>query len=56
MYDGLTLSVMTFYFLYFSRDWFKLCFVMTIAGAIGHIFMLLCAPESPRWLLMNNRK
>ena len=51
-FDMLTLSVISFYFMFVSNDWFALFFVMTVLGAISLVFLLVCVPESPKWLLI----
>ena len=55
-WDTITLTVTAIYFLYWNRNWFNLCLGMTILGAISHFYMLIYAPESPKWLLVQNRR
>lgn len=50
-WDTSVLAVVTFYFLLISKNWFYLYFIMSVAGIFAKIFMLVCAPESPMWLL-----
>jgi len=54
-FDMLTLSVIASYFLCLSRYWFALFAIMTILGALSLIFLLICVPESPKWLLMKQK-
>ena len=54
--DTITLTVSTLYYLYVNKDWYYLCFFFTVIGAISHFYMIIFAPESPKWLLANNRR
>ena len=51
-FDMLTLSVIAFYFMFFSHHWFVLFTLMTTLGGLSLVFLLFCVPESPKWLLM----
>lgn len=51
----LTLFFIGFYFKYISKDWFPLVFGTSFISTIGFIILVLIAPESPKWLLLNNR-
>ena len=42
--------------IYFTRNWQHLHFVMAAACALGLPLLFLVVPESPRWLVMHNRK
>ena len=54
--DSITLTISCLYYLYWNKNWYYLCFAFTLIGAVSHVFMILFAPESPKWLLANNRK
>lgn len=55
-WDTITLCFMTLYFLHWSKDWFPICFFMSVIGALAHVFMMVAAPENPRWLLSQGRR
>ncbi len=42
--------------LYFSRSWQNLHFVVAAACASALPLLFFVIPESPRWLILNNRK
>lgn len=54
-WDCLTVFIMANYFLWVSRDYFNLALTMTVLGAASKAFLLLLAPESPRWLVAKGR-
>ena len=54
--DTITLTISTLYYLYWNKNWYYLCFTFTLIGTVSHLYMILFAPESPKWLLANNRK
>ena len=54
--DTITITVSTLYYLYVNKNWFNLCFGFTVVGAVSHFYMILCAPESPKWFLANNMR
>ena len=41
--------------LYFTRDWQTLHLAVATACAFGLPLLILVIPESPRWLVMNNK-
>lgn len=55
-WDQSTVLCIVLYFLYWSKDWFPLFLFMTVLGTVSHIFMLVATPESPKWLLTQNRR
>lgn len=55
-WDCLTLSIVTLYFLHVSKHWFQLCFWMSVLGTVSLLFMVFCAPESPKWLLTKGKR
>ena len=48
--------VLTMYFLYLDKNWFNLFLVLTVLGTASLLFMLLVAPENPKWLLAKGRR
>jgi Sugar (and other) transporter len=54
--DTITLTISTLFYLFLSKNWFYLCFGFTVVGAVSHFYMIVCAPESPKWLLAKNRR
>jgi hypothetical protein len=54
--DTITVTVATLYYLYWNKNWFNLCFWMTVIGGVSHFYMVIFAPESPKWLLVKNRR
>ena len=50
--DATTLVMMGLYFLYISRNWFPLFIFMSALGTLCFILVLICVPESPKWLLI----
>lgn len=42
--------------LYFTRDWQTLHFAVGTACAFGLPLLVFVIPESPRWLVMHNKK
>jgi len=50
-WDTSVLCIVTIYYLFINKHWFYLTLTFTILGAVAKIFILLIAPESPRWLL-----
>jgi hypothetical protein len=55
-FDSVSMAVIPFYFLSISKNWFNLFFGFTVLSAICHFGMLHFAPDSPKWLLVQNRK
>jgi len=49
-WDTLTLTVLTVYFLYFSKNWFPLILATTALGFLGNTIMMFI-PDCPAWLL-----
>lgn len=54
--DGFTHTIVALYFKFFSKDWNPLFMGSVFVSTIALIGMLLFAPESPKWLIVNNRK
>lgn len=54
-WDCLALTTITLYFMFVSKDWFPLMFAITVLGTASHLFMMIYAPESPKWLLSKGR-
>lgn len=50
-FDLSTLMIFNLYLLFISREWFPLCFTMTILAALALIYAVIFLPESPSWLL-----
>ena len=42
--------------LYFTRDWQNLHFAVATVSAFGLPLLISVIPESPRWLVMHNKK
>lgn len=55
-WDTVTLTVLTLYFRYWNKNWFYLYFSLTVLGALSMLFMMVLAPESPKWLILQGRK
>jgi hypothetical protein len=54
-FDTLTLCITCCYFVFLSREWFYLYFIMTFLGTVSYAIIILCVPESPKWLLLHNK-
>lgn len=54
-WDTITLTITTLYFMFWSKNWFALCFAMSLLGLIGHTIMMFI-PDCPVWLLQHGRK
>jgi MFS family permease len=46
-WDCITLTIVTLYFLFLSKNWFPLFLCVTILNTICHFMMILLAPDSP---------
>lgn len=55
-FDSLSLAIIPMYFLYLSKNWFNLFFLLTVMSGISHFTILYFSPESPKWLLVQNRE
>jgi hypothetical protein len=55
-WDNITLTLLTAYFLYWDKNWFNLFLFMTVLGIAALLFMILFAPENPKWLLTKGRR
>jgi hypothetical protein len=55
-FDCITVAVIPLYFVYVSKNWFILYLVMLMLGTVSLLFMLFCAVESPKWLLVQGRR
>lgn len=55
-WDCVTLAVTCLYFKFVSRNWFGLYFFMSVVGLVSLLILTFIIPESPKWLLHNNRK
>jgi hypothetical protein len=51
-WDTSVLTFVTLYYLFINKDWFYITLFFSVLGAFAKIFILIIAPESPRWLLM----
>lgn len=54
MFDALTMAVVGLYFIFISKEWFWLYFIMLLLTYITTALVVFC-PESPRWHLINGR-
>jgi MFS family permease len=54
-WDGIAMTIVTCYFLYWNKNWFPLFFGMSIAASFCHFLMILLAPESPKLLLSQGK-
>lgn len=54
--DCLTSAIIPAYFYWLDRNWFPIYAGLVGLTAGAMIFMFFQVPESPRWLLQNNRK
>jgi len=55
-WDSISLSVLTLYFLFYSRSWFPIFLVHTALCFVGLAFMLLVSTDNPKWLLSKGRR
>lgn len=55
-WDQATVVVIVLYFMYWSKNWFPLFLGLTVLGAVCQCYMLVCVPESPKWLLTQKRR
>ena len=55
-FDSLSMTIIPLYFLYLNKNWFNLFFGLTVLSGISHFGMLYFSPESPKWLLIQNRR
>lgn len=55
-WDTSVLTFVTIYYLFINKNWFYLTLTSSILGVVAKIFILFIAPESPRWLLMQDKR
>ena len=55
-FDFTTLIFVGFYFLYFSKSWFGLFLFHVLLNTVCWLILAWIAPESPKWLLVKNKK
>ena len=54
-FDSATMAVVCLYFLFISRDWFPLIFLMLMLSTLSFLVVAFVLPESPIWLLHQGR-
>lgn len=55
MYNSASMVVFGFYILFISRDWAGLMLLMYVLSIIAFAVICFVLPESPKFLLINNR-
>jgi len=55
VFDRSTLFVMGFFLLFLTRWWLVIAMFYWILGVIAWLLIYYKLPESPLWLVMNNR-
>jgi len=55
-FDNITMTVLCLYFKFVSRHWTYLFYLLETLGVLSYIVLMLCVPDSPKWLLLNGRK
>ena len=53
--DALPALILGIWFLFFGNNWFTIAMIMVAVHYSAFILGIFC-PESPRWLLLNDRK
>lgn len=55
-YDGFTLAITAFWFLYINASWWSFFLTLTLLSTVCFVILMTFAPESPKWLLILDRK
>ena len=53
--DAMPTVITGLYYLFIEQDWFTI-YAINVAVSYSAFFLAFFCPESPRWLLLNNRK
>ena len=55
-FDNATGLLGGLYFLFMSKHWFPLALFFFILGTIAYLILIFFCPESPKWLLLQDRR
>lgn len=55
-FDGFTLAMTAFWLVFINKSWWSFFLSFTLLSTVSFVVLMMFAPESPKWLLILDRK